>query len=181
MDLSDALSRFHLYTADQSSVEEMPLRQPAVYAFYDAFRFDKAPLVDAIDAFGTKHARTIQIDKTRLPYSLELRFRGSPRRLKGEGLRLCKRLSSPDRQDVQSALLVLSIVNEPLYIGKTDDLRKRFIGHHDSDFLFKMKNDYRRSPDEFLLLAYFTDGNRVRLLESILLQLIAPGHNSQTS
>lgn len=75
----------------------------------------------------------------------------------------------------------LSFLHEPLYIGKTNDIRVRFVAHHDNDFLFKMKHKFKRSPDEFMLLVYQCVEEDARLLESILIQLINPPFCEQKS
>ncbi len=108
------------------------------------------------------------------PFSLRLKFRGNPERFKGEGLRLAKDLSPNDAPKLTQELLFLSVLGEPLYIGKTEDIKVRFVAHHENGFLFKMKEQFKRPPSEFVLLAYFCEESRVRLIESILIQAINP-------
>ena len=174
MDLSDLLRNCRTYSAEQSSAEQIPAERPAVYAFFDLFRFDHTKLADDIDRFKTLHARSTLLEEDGLPEKLHIRLRGNPERFKGEGKRLWD-TSEPARQpEICRTLMFLSFLNEPLYIGKTNDMRTRFRAHHDNGFLFDMKKRFKRSPDEFMLFVYFCEESETRLLESILIQLINP-------
>lgn len=179
MDLSDLLEKCHVYTAEQSTIELLPVKQAAVYAFYELFRFNQVNLIDEIDKYKTKYGRTIALEGHDLPHRLNIKMRGNPERFKGEGLALCKKIETSRLPDLCRALMFLSILNEPLYVGKTNNLRSRFRAHHDKDFLFMMKDRYQRSPDEFLLFAFFCEDEDSRLLESILIQIINPPHCEQ--
>lgn len=174
MDLTPLLSQCHAYTADISTHDLLPPNQPAVYAFYDLLRFDHNTLIDQIDAFKTRHGRKLRMIEDDLPERVHLSFRGNPDGFKGEGKRLCKELTPPQAEAVAKSLAFLSFLNEPLYIGKTESIRERFYAHHETGFLYKMKERYRRSAAEFLLFSYFCEAQLVRPLESVLIQLINP-------
>jgi hypothetical protein len=179
MNLSDLLRECWVYTAEQSTLDLLPPKQPAVYAFYELFRFTEVSLIDEIDKYKTRYARTIALEMDDLPDRLHIKMRGNPERFKGEGLALCKRADAARLPGLCRTLMFLSLVNEPLYVGKTNDIRVRFRAHHDTDFLFMMKERFKRSPDEFLLFAYFCADEDSRLLESILIQLINPPYCEQ--
>lgn len=181
MDLSDLFKNCRIYTAEQSTVDLLPVKQPAVYAFYDLFRFDHKSLIDDIDKYRTRHGRTIELMKEQLPDQFSIKLRGDPTRFKGEGKRLCESAKPERLPDLCRAIMSLSFLHEPLYIGKTNDIRVRFAAHHDNHFLFKMKDKFKRSPDEFLLLVYQCAEEDARLLESILIQLINPPFCEQKS
>lgn len=174
MDLSSLLADCRVYTADISTHDLLPPDQPALYAFYDLLRFDHATLVEQIDTFKTKHARKLRMVEDELPDRVSLSFRGNPDPFKGEGKKLCKGLSAAQAETVAKALAFLSFLNEPMYIGKTESLRDRFRAHHDTGFLYKMKDRYRRPAAEFLLFAYLCEAQYARPLESVLIQLINP-------
>jgi hypothetical protein len=87
---------------------------------------------------------------------------------------LCKALPADQHQPIRELLLFLSFLNEPLYVGKTEDLRTRFRAHHDNGFVWEMKETFRRPPNEFVLFAMFMDAAQVRLIESVLIQTINP-------
>jgi len=106
--------------------ELLPASQAAVYVFYEALDFPTGSLADGIDAFVTKHGRFVSMNQEGWPFDLSLRFRGNPNRFRGEGLKLSKELSLEALPAVQEQLLFLSILGEPLYIGKTENIRKRF-------------------------------------------------------
>jgi hypothetical protein len=184
MELSDLLSNCKVFTAEQSSVDAIE-RKPAVYAFYDLLRFNSSALRDDIDAFKTKHARVIKlVQRTHdgtpfLPDHVRIQFRGDPTRFKGEGLQLALACGPDELSDISRFVMFLSFVNEPLYIGKTTDMRKRFVEHHDKDFLHFMKESRQRHPGEFLLFAFFCPLKYTRLIESILLQIIKPAFCDQ--
>ena len=72
-----------------------------------------------------------------------------------------------------------SVMNEPMYVGKTKDLRTRFRAHHDNGFLWEMKERFKRPPSEFVLFAFFCEPDLVRLAESILIQVINPAFCDQ--
>ena len=179
MELTDHLKKCHVYIASQSSIELVPTKQPAVYAFYEMLAFETPSLIDDIDNHVTKYGRAVKLLEKDWPFKLHIDFRGNPKRFRGEGKKLCQKLKKKETSDVRDVVKFLSFLNEPLYIGKTEDLRIRFAAHHDKDFLFKMKNEYKRSPNEFLLFAYFCDHDDTRLLESILLQIINPPYCDQ--
>lgn len=183
MDLSGLLAQCHIYTAAQSTFELLPQSQPAVYAFYEALDFSRGHLVDEVDAIVTKHGKYITMDTAGWPFHLKVAFRGNPERFKGEGRKLSKELDAKDLPSVQQQLLFLSFLNEPLYIGKTEDIRTRFKAHHDNGFLWKMKADLQqpRPPNEFMLFAYFCEEQYVRLIESILIQVMNPAFCDQKS
>jgi hypothetical protein len=84
-------------------------------------------------------------------------------------------------RDVSRLVMFLSFVNEPLYIGKTNHMRSRFRMHHDKDFLYYMKSDYQRDPSEFMLFVCYSQLEYVRVVESILLQLVSPPFCDQGS
>jgi len=180
VDLSDLLPDCRVLTAEQSSVDRIDNRA-AVYAFYDLFRFNAATLRDDIDRFKVKYARTLALrteepkkGETYLPEHFRVYLRGDPERFKGEGLRLATAFDYTQLESVSRLLLFLSFFNEPLYIGKTGNMHKRFLAHHDKDFLYSMKRDYHRDPGEFLLFIFYCPEEFVRLIESILLQLVKP-------
>jgi len=180
MDLSSLLQHCKVFTAGQTTIDLLP-EEPAVYAFYDLLEFDSTHLIDEIDSFCTKHAKTLRMNADNLPTSIRLQFRGEPDRFKGEGRKLCQGLDSAQASEVTSAIRFLSFLNEPLYVGKTDGLKTRFRQHHDTGFLYRMKYDFKRSPDEFLLFAYLGAPSHVRVIESILIQVINPPFNDQKS
>src|ERR1043165_1788128 len=156
MDLTSLLTKCHAYTADLSTHDVLPPNQPAVYAFYDLLRFDHTTLIDHIDAFKTRHGRKLRMVEDDLPDRVHLSFRGNPDPFKGEAKKLCKDLAIDRAEAVAQSLALLSILNEPLYIGKTEAVRDRFRAHHDDHgFLFKMKDRYHRPAGEFLFFAYF--------------------------
>lgn len=179
MDLTSMLMNCRVYSADISTHDLLPPDQPAIYAFYDLLQFDHTTLIDQIETFMTRHARKLRMIEDELPDRVHLSFRGNPDPFRGEGKKLCKDLNAQDAEAVAKALAFLSILNEPLYIGKTDAIRPRFYAHHDTGFLYKMKDRYKRPPSEFLFFAYFCDQKYVRPLESVLIQLINPPHNDQ--
>ena len=181
MDLTDLLQQCRVYTADQSTFELLPSKQPAVYAFYESFRFREDHLVDDIVTYKTKHARTVSLNTDNLPEHVNIKMRGNPDAFRGEGLTLCNKLDPARRPGICRSLMFLSLLNEPLYVGKTGDIKIRFRGHHDTGFLFKMKDQFKRPPDEFLLFAFYCEDDESRLLESILIQLINPSHCEQKS
>lgn len=182
MDFSSLFAQCRAYGAQQSSIELAPA-QPAVYAFYDLFRFGHDSLPDDVDTFLTKHGKVKELDESELPVRLRIKLKGSGTRFKGEARRLWSALDPNQRPDICHALAFLSFLNEPHYIGKTDNLRTRFRQHHDSGFLYKRKLDTPpRSPSEFLLVAYLcSTEDEARLLESILIQLINPFYCTQKS
>jgi hypothetical protein len=179
MELSHYLKDCHLYIASQSSIELIPERQAAVYAFYEMLAFESHSLIDDIDSHVTKYGREVKLSKDDWPFKLHIDFRGNPKRFRGAGRKICKKLDKSEVSKVRDIVKFLSFLNEPLYIGKTEDLRIRFAAHHDKDFLFKMKDKYNRPPNEFLLFAFFCEPNYARLLESIFLQIINPPHCDQ--
>ncbi len=181
MNLSDLLAQCRVYTAEQSTYDLLPPGQPAVYAFYELFRFTAAGLVDDIVRYKTKYARTTLLDDQDLPERLSIRLRGNPDPFRGKGLELCKKAPADRLPELTRTLMFLSFLNEPLYVGKTNDIKERFYGHHSSDFLFKMKERYKRSPDEFLMFCFFCKDDESRLLESVLIQLINPPYCEQKS
>jgi hypothetical protein len=174
MDMTNLLAQCHVYTADISTHDVLPPDQPAVYGFYDLLHFDHSTLLDQIDSFKTRHGRKLRMIEDDLPDFVRLSFRGNPDSFKGEGKKLCKDLTQPQAEAVAKSLAFLSFLNEPLYIGKTESIRERFYAHHDSGFLYTMKERYKRPASEFLLFTYFCDAQYVRLLESVLIQLINP-------
>jgi len=174
MELKGYFEKCHLFWAVQSSVDLLPPTQSAIYAFYDALYFSRGKLIDEIDTFVTHHGRHIALTKSEWPFSLSLKFRGNPERFRGQGRELAEKLDPGDHRSVSETLLFLSFLNEPLYIGKTDNIRTRFRAHHDNGFLFSMKAEFKRSPDEFVILVFYCEENRARLLESVLIQSINP-------
>lgn len=174
MDLSHLLKQCHVLTAVQSSAELLPTNQPAVYAFYEALDFSRGSLIDEIDSYVTKNGRHVALKQDEWPFSLQIGFRGNPSRFRGEGRALCQALPKPQHQPLQQLLLFLSFLSEPLYVGKTEDIKVRFRAHHDNGFLWKMKESFKRPPNEFVILAFFAEASQVRLLESILIQAINP-------
>jgi len=183
MDLSNFLNQCHVYTAAQSTFELLPIQQSAVYAFYEALDFSGGPLMDEVDALVTKHGRCVTMDETGWPFHLKVAFRGNPSRFKGEGRILSRDLDTSFLPSIREQLLFLSFLNEPLYIGKTEDIRTRFKAHHDNGFLFERKADLLmpRPPNEFILFAYFCEEQHVRLIESILIQVMNPAFCDQKS
>src|SRR5262245_11635064 len=127
MDFSRLLTSCHVYSAAQSTSELLPVSQAAIYAFYEALDFSRGTLSDEIDKYVTSHGRYVTMDKDGWPFHLKLRFRGNPERFKGEGLRLAKAQDSASILMLREQLLFLSFLNEPLYVGKTEDVRKRFL------------------------------------------------------
>lgn len=174
MDLSKLFRDCHAYSAVQSSAELLPKDQAAVYAFYEALDFSRGSLIDEIDTFVTKYGREVSLNKGRWPFQLDLNFRGNPSRFRGKGRELCQQLPADQHQPIRELLLFLSFLNEPLYVGKTEDLRTRFRAHHDNGFLWSMKEAHKRPPNEFVLFAMFMDAAHVRLIESVLIQTINP-------
>jgi hypothetical protein len=181
MDLSDLFKECRVYTADLSTCDLLPLKQPAVYAFYDLMRFSSTSLIDQIDAFKTKHGRNLRMEKDEMPDRVVLRFRGNnPASFKGQGKQSCKSFSSEQAEFVARALMFLSFINEPLYIGKAEDVRARFRQHHDEPgFLATMKTRYGRPAGEFMFFFFQCDADLVRPLESILIQIINPPYCDQ--
>lgn len=177
--MSDLLKQCHVYTAVQSSIELVPPQQPAVYAFYELLAFESQSLMDDIDKHVTQHGRFVSLLQDDWPFMLNIKFRGNPERFRGEGRKLCEKLDSTQAAEVRDLVKFLSFLNEPLYIGKTEDLRVRFRAHHDKDFLFEMKDKYKRPPNDFLLFAFFCKPEHARLAESILLQVINPPYCDQ--
>lgn len=174
MDLSNLIANCRAYTAEQSTIELLPKNQAAVYAFYDLLNFPSTTLIDSIDRFKTKHARRLTLRTEQLPFMVSLQLRGGSDRFKGEGRKLCSTLNGADAQEIRNQFLFLSFLNEPLYVGKTEDVRIRFSAHHDNGFLFRMKDKHQRSPDEFLFFAFFCKPEHARLMESVLIQIINP-------
>jgi hypothetical protein len=174
MNLSDLLDHCQVYTAAQSSIELIPSKQAAVYAFYELLSFSDGKLIDSIDEFVTHKGRRVALLEHEWPFRLSISFRGNPDRFKGEGRQLCTELDGGKVPTVRQMLLFLSFLNEPLYIGKTEDLRVRFRQHHDTGFLHEMKSKFKRSPNEFLLFAFTCEPEYVRLLESVLIQVMRP-------
>ena len=156
MDLSSFLSDCRCYSADQSTADLLPTDQPAVYAFYEAFRLSGDKPADAIDDFATKRARNIQLDLSGLPDQIALRFRGTSKRFKGKGKQYVSSLDQPQLETFYNTLHFLSILSEPLYVGETEDVKTRFIAHHDKDFLQRMKAK-GRPPGEFVFFYSFID------------------------
>ena len=171
----------HVFTAAQSTSELLPNSQSAVYAFYEALDFSRGPLVDEIDSFVTKNGRYVSMDQAAWPFHLKLQFRGNPKRFKGEGRKLSKELKPALIPMVREQLHFLSFLGEPLYVGKTEDLRKRFVAHHENGFLSRMKAEFKRPPNEFVMFAYYCEERFVRLFESILIQAINPPFCDQKS
>ncbi|HEV2293564.1 MAG TPA: GIY-YIG nuclease family protein [Tepidisphaeraceae bacterium] len=174
MDLSSLFSQCRVYTAQRSTADLLPPKQPAVYAFYDLFRFAGTELADEVESFTVKHARKIRLDEGNFPDFINIKFRGNPSGFKGQGRKICAELDVAGSSDVARYLAFLSLVNEPLYVGKTTDLKTRFLAHHDKDFLYFMKDKYGRPPEEFLFFAFFCEEKYVRVVESILIQLVNP-------
>jgi len=181
MEISKLLQNCRVYTAVQTTTELLPQKQPAIYAFYEALDFSRGELPNEVDAFVTKNGRFVAMRQDNWPFDLRITFRGNPDRFKGEGLRLSKELNQADLPSVREHLLFLSFFNEPLYIGKTEDLKVRFRAHNDNGFLWKMKNEFQRPPGEFVLMAYFCEEGLVRLIESVLIQAINPAFCDQKS
>lgn len=179
-DLTDLFKRCHCHTASSTTLDLLPPNQPAVYAFYDAFRFYDVGLPAAVDTFATRHARVIRLDDSSLPESVRLILRGTPKRFAARTyLRPFK-----DQTKLESLLELtyfLSILNEPRYIGETKNVRDRFETHHDSDFLFKMKRDYNRPPSDFLFFYIEVDLDQLKLVEKMLIHLISPPENIKDS
>lgn len=181
MDLSSFFADCHVFPAAQSTKEHLPENQSAVYAFYEYLSFDADKLADEIDRFKTKHGRSVSLTDEEWPFRLSLSFRGNPIRFKGGGKKLVDDLDATSAKQVAQHLKFLSFLNEPLYIGKTEDVKTRFIAHHEKGFLFKMKDKFLRSPDEFLFFAYFCPEELVRTIESILIQVVNPPFCEQKS
>ena len=181
MELKGYFEKCHLFWAVQSSIDLLPPHQPALYAFYDALNFQSGVLIDEIDKFVTVHGRSVALVQNQWPFQLSINFRGNPDRFRGQGRALAQDLNANDADEVRGELLFLSLLNEPLYIGKTENIRMRFRAHHDTGFLFKMKTEYTRPPQDFVLFAFFCQEARSRLLESILIQTINPPHCEQKS
>lgn len=182
MDLSAHLQQCHVFSAAQSSSDRLPSGQAAVYAFYEALDFSKGPLVDEIENYVTKHGRNLSMENEDWPFAVKLKFRGNPARFKGDGLKLVKGITAPDvLSQISQQLLFLSVLGEPLYIGKTEDIKVRFVAHHENGFLWKMKDRFQRPPSEFVLLAYYCEPDRARLLESVLIQAVNPAFCEQKS
>lgn len=180
MDLTTHLQQCRVFSAAQSSIELVP-QTSGIYAFYEALDFSRGKLIDEIDSYVTKHGKHVSLKTEQWPFILSLLFRGNPTRFKGEGRALCEKLDAASSSNLQNLLLFLSILSEPLYIGKTDDLRVRFRAHHDNGFLFRMKEEFKRSPNEFVYFAYLAAQEQVRLIESILIQTVNPPFCEQKS
>jgi len=174
IDLSDLLGQCRVFTAEQSTSDALPAQQPAIYAFFDLFRFSTDNLIDDVVRFKTRHARKHRLTLDEWPEYLRIRLRGDPTPFVGQGKDLCRSLSPPDCEEMARYLLFLSLLNEPLYVGKTEDIKARFVAHHSTGFLFHMKDVHKRSPDEFLFFACYCNAKLLRPMESILLQLINP-------
>lgn len=183
MDLSESFSTCRVYTADLSTCDLLPPKQPAVYAFYDLMRFSGSSLIDQIDSFKTKHGRALHMDTQHMPVYLALRFRGNnPSSFKGQGKKLCKAFTPQQADDAARSLMFLSFLNEPLYIGKAEDVRQRFRQHHDEPgFLAMMKAKFDRPAGEFLFFCYHCEMHLARPLESVLIQIINPPYCDQKS
>lgn len=181
MDLSHLFKSCHVFSAAQSTSELLPNDQSAVYAFYEALDFSRGPLTDEVDCFVAQNGRHVSMDVGEWPFHLKLKFRGNPERFKGEGRRLALELDAGALPGVRTQLHFLSFLGEPLYIGKTENIRKRFLAHHDNGFLWKMKADFNRPPNDFVMFAYYSEETFVRLFESILIQAINPAFCDQKS
>src|SRR5262245_49423502 len=121
MDFTDLLKDCRVYTAEQSTIDLLPPKQAAVYAFYELFRFNDVKLIDEIDRYKTRYARTVALDTDEMPARLHIKMRGNPERFKGEGLALCKKADANRLPGICRTLMFLSFLNEPLYVGKTND------------------------------------------------------------
>jgi hypothetical protein len=181
MDLSTQFANCHAFTAQRSTLDLLPPKQAAVYAFYDLFRFSEVQLADDVDSFKGRHAREMSFKKHGLPEFLHIQLRGNPISFKGEGRRLCDSLDAGGAKDVCGLLAFLSFMNEPLYVGKADNVKNRFSAHHDTGFIYKMKTDFKRMPEEFLFFAFYCEEKYIRVIESVLIQLINPPINVQTT
>ena len=179
MNLSGLFKNCHVFSATQSASELLPHNQAAVYAFYEALDFSRGSMIDEVDCFVAKNGRHISMELTEWPFHLKLKFRGNPERFKGEGRRLASELAPELLPEVRNQLHFLSFIGEPLYIGKTENIRKRFLAHHDNGFLWKMKADFARPPNDFVMFAYYTNEQFVRLFESILIQAVNPAFCDQ--
>lgn len=177
MDLSPFLKNCHCYSADQSTSDLLPSDQPAVYAFYDAIRLTGKKPADAIDSYATKRARSIALDLTGLPDQIALRLRGTSERFKGKGKRFVEGLSDDKLEAFYNTLHFLSILSEPLYVGETEDVKTRFIAHHDKDFLRRMKLK-GRSPGEFVFFYYAISDQLHQCLETSLIHILSPSDNT---
>src|SRR5436309_248789 len=108
MDFSALFSQCHAYTAIRSTLDLLPPKQPAVYAFYDLFHFSYSQLSDDVDSFKGKHARKMSFKEDGLPEFLHIRLRGNPTPFKGEGRTLCDGLDAVNSSNVSRLLAFLS-------------------------------------------------------------------------
>ncbi len=180
MDLSDQLQTCRCYTAEQSTADLLPKNQAAVYAFYEGFKLSGKKPVDEIDAFATRRARSIRLDLSTLPSALTIKLRGTEERFKGKGKRYVNEAAKTHREPFCNALLFLSIMNEPLYVGETEDVKTRFIAHHDRGFIRRMKKE-GRPPDDFVFFACFIPHNMHKALETVLIHFMSPSGNTTGS
>jgi len=183
MDFKTFFSKCVAVTAVQSSVDQLD-NEAAVYAFFDLLAFRSAHFADDIDRFKTHNARDLRMEKSDakerfLPDHVRIYLRGDPKRFKGEGLKISKDMDVSNLDEVVDQISFLSLLNEPLYIGQTRNLRTRFREHHDKDFLYFMKHKKQRDPNEFLFFAFYSDRDHVRLIESVLLQIVKPPFSDQ--
>lgn len=177
MDLSGFLTQCGCFSADQTTIDYLPSDQPAVYAFFDSFRFPSIKIADHIDEFATTYARTIELETDEIPNYLKIKLRGNKTRFKGKGLKLAKGTDATTMENLLPVMAFLSIFNEPLYIGETNDVKLRFRAHHDTGFLFRMKTHLGRPPGSFVFFYLKTDPEVHKLLEAVLIHLISPAHN----
>lgn len=185
MDLTDLFATCKAVTAEQSNADLLEDKS-AVYAFYDLLYFKDSEMIDAIDAFVTKHGRVLELrtsteTESYLPEHVRIHLRGNPLRFKGKGRQAVEGLPAVDLPLLSRMLMFLSFYNEPLYIGETKHLKTRFIQHHDSGFLYAMKKDFKRPPGEFFLFAFYCEPAFIKAIESILIQVANPPFCDQKS
>lgn len=181
MDLTEFLKTCRCYTADQSTADLLPEKQAAVYAFYDGFKLTGSKPVDEIDQFATTRARSIRLDLTTLPGAVTIKLRGTEKRFSGKGKRYVTAVAKTHREEFCNELLFLSIMNEPLYVGETEDVKTRFVAHHDQGFLYRMKRDHQRPPGDFVFFVCLIPNNMHRALETVLIHFMSPSGNTTGS
>lgn len=155
----------------------LPAGQAAVYAFYEAIKLKGVKPADEIDTYAVANARTITLDLTSLPNAVTIKLRGTSQRFKGKGKRYVESVKDADREAFCNTLHFLSILNEPLYVGETEDVKIRFLAHHDKDFLYHMK-EKGKSPSDFIFFYYALNNNTHRAVETVLIHLLSPSGNT---
>jgi hypothetical protein len=177
----DFFKNFTVATSTMSAIEEIP-EMAGIYAFYHAFDFSSENLVSDIDkriqrtVFRTKFIEKDQKSK------FIIDTRGEPAQLAGKVRNFVNQLSLPkDRRMLKGLLLSCSLLQRPSYIGTATNLRERFIDHLDREDGFFSKYSSVNLQDEYLFVCFPCQRDVARELESLLIQLCQPIHNSQRS